>query len=221
MDPQRQEGEQRRVPLYLRIDVLAGALVTLLAILVWTQAQGLPIGELRYFGPGFLPRILALVLLAGGVVLLASGISQPHSRAVALVLALRGPLAVGLGILAFAATIKGMDFGIFSVPQLGLLVAGPLAVLLAGMGSVEGNPRELLVLGIALSALLVVVFVDLLSMQVPVFPAFLVDRLPLEWGPDWPRRVTALFYLALAYVLRRLFGLAPVGAAPADRGPSQ
>src|SRR5690606_32372677 len=99
----------------------------------------------------------------------------------------------------FAVTVRGYALGPLAVPQLGLLVAGPLAVLITGMGSVEANPRELLVLGPALTALLTLVFVELLNMQVPLFPGIVADNLPLAWGPDWPRRVGMLVSAAVAF----------------------
>ena len=209
------------MPLYLRIDVLAGALVCVTAATVWLQAAGLDIGELRSFGPGFLPRILAAAMMAGGVALLVTGLLQPDSAAVRLVMAFKGPLMVGLGIFVFAITIKGFELGPLTIPQLGMLVAGPLAVLITGMGSVESNPRELLVLGPALSALLVLIFVELLNLQIPIFPAIIAENLPLSWGQEWPRRVAILLYWALAFGLWRLFGLTLAGLKAADTDDAQ
>jgi hypothetical protein len=202
------------VPLYLRIDVLAGALVCVAAATIWVQGAALDVGDLRYFGPGFLPRILAVALMGGGLALLAAGLLQPDSAATRLVLAFKGPLMVGLGIFTFAVTIRGFALGPIAVPQLGLLIAGPLAVLITGMGSAEGKPRELLVLGPGLSALLVLVFVEFLNMQVPVFPAIVAENLPLAWGPDWPRRAAILLYAVVTFGLWRLFGLTLTGLKP-------
>jgi hypothetical protein len=193
--------------LYLRIDVLGGALVCLLALIVWLQSAGLEVGTLSYFGPGFMPQILAVALMGCGLALLVRGLVERNEAAERLVLAVRGPAAVGLAILLFALTIRGFPIGPVRVPQLGLLVAGPLTVFIAGMGSVDARPRELAVLGIALTAMAVLLFTDLLGMPVPVFPEKVADILLRTWGPDWPRRVAVLCYAAIAYGLWRLFGL--------------
>jgi hypothetical protein len=207
--------ERRRVRPYLRIDVIGGALVCILAAVIWLESVNLPVGELRYFGPGFLPRILVLFLFGGGLVLFIMGLVQPPGAAERLVLSVRGPALVGLAIVVFATTIRGLPLGPFAIPQLGLLVAGPLTVLIAGLGSVEARWRELVVLGIGLTAASVLVFTDLLGMQVPVFPRFLAGMLPVAWGPDWPRRGAVLAYAILGYGLWRLFGL--TWAAIADK----
>ena len=203
------DGERRKrfIPLHLRIDVLGGLLLCAVAASIWLGAAALGVGELRYFGPGFLPRVFAAALLAGGLTLVVRGATQPDAAAERLRLAGRGPIFVSLGILLFALTIKGASIGPLAIPELGLLVAGPIAVLVVGLGSVEADPRELLVLGLALSALLVIVFVDLLGVPLPVLPAVVADSAPASWGPDAPGHVAALTWLAAAFALWRLFGL--------------
>lgn len=212
LSEERREQKQR-VPAYLRVDVLGGVLVCAIAVIIWLGSAGLAVGELRRFEPGLLPKVFSAVLMAGGLVLLMRGLTQSRASAERLVLAFRGPLAVGLAVGVFAIFIKGYVLGPLQVPQLGLLVVGPITVLIAGMGSVEAEPRELLVLGIGLSALAVLVFADLLNMQVPVFPAVIAETLPLDWGPDWPMRGAILVYLALALGLWWLFGLTPTSKA--------
>jgi len=200
-------GDADRIPLPLRVDVLAGAIVCGLAALIWIGASPLAVGALRNFGPGFLPRICAAALLAGGLALLYRGISQPDAAAERLVLAGRGPLLVGLAILVFAVTIRGLASGPLPVPRLGLLVAGPVTVLIAGLGSIEARPRELVAYSLGLSGVASLVFVDMLGVPLPVLPGFMDGVLPLGWGPDWPGRVAALLWLAAGAALWRLFGL--------------
>jgi hypothetical protein len=209
-------GPGPKIPAYLRIDLLAGLLVCVAAGVIWFESMDLAIGQLRYFGPGFLPKIASVVLVAGGLALVARGFLQPATDAQRLVLAARGPTAVSLAILFFATTIKGVAVRGVEIPQLGLFVTGPVTVLIAGLGSVEANPRELMALGIGLTALVVLVFVDLLSVQIPVFPQAVADHLPADWGPDWPRRIVAVLGLCIAYGLWRRLAQAD-GAMAARR----
>jgi hypothetical protein len=207
MDVDDRERRERRVPLHLRIDVLGGLFLCATAAAIWLGATPLTVGELRYFGPGFLPRVLAAGLLAGGLALLIRGVTQPDAAAERLALEGRGPLLVSLGILLFALTVKGFSIGPLAVPELGLLVAGPLTVLVVGLGSAEAKPRELIVLGLGLSALMTLVFVDLLDVQLPVFPAVVASSIPLEWGPSRPRQAAVVLWLAVAWGLWWAFGL--------------
>lgn len=204
-------GVSAVIPRYLRMDVLGGMLVCIVALGIWFESVGLAVGELSYFGPGFLPRILAVILLAGGIALLVVGLSQPNSAAERLVLAARGPLCVGLAILVFALTIRGFPLGPVGIPQFGILLAGPLTVVIAGMGGKDARLRELIVLGVGLTAIAVLVFADALSMQLPVFPAIIDRSFPTGWGPDWPRRAAVVLYAALGYGLWRIFGLSLAG----------
>jgi hypothetical protein len=195
------------IPFYQRIDVLAGVLVSAVALAIWFGSANLSVGELSYFGPGFLPRIFAVVLLVCGVGLIVMGCLQRNSVAEKLFVDLRGPVAIGLSILFFAITIRGFAIGGLRIPQLGLLIAGPLTVVIAGLGSVQARPRELIVLGIGLTAAGVLVFADALNMVIPVFPGLFERDLIAAWGPDLPRRVAVGAYAVIGYGLWRAFGL--------------
>jgi hypothetical protein len=205
-----------RVPRYLRIDVLSGALLIVVAVAVWLGGAHLPVGELRYFGAGFLPRILSAAMLVCGVAVLIRGLIQADAAAERLMLAARGPAAVGFAILVFAATIRGFPAGPVAIPQLGLLVAGPMTVVIAGMGSVDAEPRQLIVLGIGLTVAAILVFSELLGTPMPVFPAIVAEAIPNAWGPDWPRRIAMIAYAIIGYGLWKAFGLTLADLA-ADR----
>jgi putative tricarboxylic transport membrane protein len=195
------------IPRYRRIDVIGGVLVCAIAVAIWLDSMGLAVGELSYFGPGFMPRILATVLLVCGLALLVFGLTQPPSAAEGLVFAMRGPIAIGLAILLFALTIRGIWLGPVRIPQFGILLTGPLTVIVAGLGGARARVRELIVLGIGLTAASVLVFADALNMQLPVFPAVIEHMMPVAWGLDWPRRIAVLAYAVLGYGLWRAFGL--------------
>lgn len=190
--------KEQAVEFLMRIDIVAGILLSALAVLIWYEAVPLPVGELSYFGSGFMPRVCAAALLIGGLSLLFRGVTQPSSEAEKLVLAVRGPFFVGFAILIFALTIKGYAVGPLTIPQLGLVVAGPLSIFISGFGTVEARPGELIVLALGLTGLGILVFVDLLNVALPVLPSFIERGIPQSWGIDWPPRIAAIILLLAA-----------------------
>jgi hypothetical protein len=137
-------------------DLAAGAaLVVLAAIALWSTSD-LDAGRLRAMGPGMLPRTLAFVVLGAGVIFVVAAFvkdGEPLGR-----WSLRGPLLVTLSILAFAATIR----------TTGLLVAGPLVVMIGGAAAPDARPRELLVFAVLLTALCIGLFRYALGLPIPV-----------------------------------------------------
>lgn len=178
-----------------RVDVLAGLAMLAISAAVWQQVLPLDVGTLSYFGPGFLPRFLAVILTVISLALIAMGLFAREAET--LVLKVRGPVFVALGVLFFAVTIRGLAIGALEIPQLGLLLAGPVTVVVAGYGTREARWRELLALGLALTALSTLVFSDFLSTTLPIFPEGIERTLPSAWR-EWPKRAMCLLYLALA-----------------------
>jgi hypothetical protein len=186
----------RAVPRYARIDVLGGTGMVLFAGLVWFGAIGLDTGSVANFGPGAMPRALAVVLFVAGMALLARGVMQPRGEAEAVELALRPTAIVTLAIVLFGLFVRGGQFGPVSTPQLGLAVVGPLTVFVAGCASPQPRFGELLVLAFGLSAATLLVFADLLGVTIPTFPAFVAKAIPAWFG-----ETTALRLLYCAYGL--------------------
>jgi putative tricarboxylic transport membrane protein len=103
-----------------------------------------------------LPRgIAVLVGLAGLVLVLASFLRAGERLAR---FSLRGPLFVTLGVVGFALTIRAP----------GLVVAGPLVVLVSGAASPETRPRELVLFAVVITAACVILFRSLLRLPVPI-----------------------------------------------------
>ena len=190
----------------LRIDFLAGFAVGIIAVAIWAQAYDLEIGEMRYFGPGFLPKVLGTGLATAACVLMVWGLLQSPAHAERIRLRLRGPVMVAVGILFFALFIRGWHVGPIPTPKLGLLVVGPFTVILAGLGSREADVRELIVLGFGLTALTTLLFADLLGMQIPIYPGFAESRINDLVGFDWSSRVAYVACFAISYGLFRHFG---------------
>jgi putative tricarboxylic transport membrane protein len=137
-------------------ELLAGlTLVGVAAVAIWASAP-LPVGTLRAVGPGALPRGLAILVLAGGlvfvVVALARG-GEPLGR-----WPLRGAVFIALALVAFALTIRSV----------GLAVAGPAVMLVSGAASAETRPVELVIFAVVLTAACIGLFRFALGLPIPV-----------------------------------------------------
>ena len=113
-------------------------------------------GTVLRMGPGFFPTMLGTVLLVLGALLLVSSflgaadrISRPEIRA---------PVCIGIGIALFALTL----------PRFGLAPAIALLVPISACASPNSRPFPTIVLICALTGFTWLVFVELLSMPLPV-----------------------------------------------------
>lgn len=190
------------VPRYTRIDVIGGALIILLAACIWFGAVPLDTGSLVRIGSGALPKGLAVILAVAGVAILVKGLMQSDESAERFFVAMR-PAAIVLGaIVLFGLFIRGGDFGLFTTPQLGLMIVGPLTVFIAGCATPELEVKALLVLAFGLTAALLMVFSDMLSVTIPVLPRFIQEPLTLSLGID---TVVRLAYGAYAVLTAALY----------------
>lgn len=180
----------------LRNDIVSGAIFTTLALASLHQLAGLEVGTLRSFGPAMLPTILAILLLICGVALLGVGILQKAPEY--LRSTLRGPGLVGLSILFFALTIEGSELGPLVIPKLGLTIVGPITLILAGYGSTEAGPRELIGVGCGLTAFCMALFNDVLGMDIPVVPEAVARALGSALGADGVLRIAYLLLAVMA-----------------------
>lgn len=137
-------------------DLAAGAaLVATAAVALWAGAD-LEVGTLRAVGPGMLPRTFALLLAVSGLAMCAAGFLHDGERLERW--PLRAPILLVLGVVAFALTIRAA----------GLIVAGPLVVLVGGSASPESRPKELLVLAVVLTAACAALFRWALGLPIPI-----------------------------------------------------
>ena len=200
------------------------ALLALALFALWLTSE-LPQGTLRAMGPAMLPRWLAIGVGMCGVALAVMGMLKPGDALESVTF--RGPIFVVLGILAFAATIRGIGLGPLNIPGLGLIIAGPLAIFIGGLATPEVRFRELLILALALTAFCMVLFGDLLNLPIPLFPQWLSDLYPVGWSNDLRMRSTAgvLVLLAVAVYLsghnsrrRERIDVADHSSVPGQRG---
>lgn len=193
------------VPLHVRVDVIGGALMVALAALVWFGTVGLKVGPMINFGPGAMPRVLACILFIGGGAILLRGVLARDDESEWISVAVRPPLILGIAIILFALFIRGGEFWLLTTPRVGLMIMGPFTVFVAGFATPEADWRELLVLAFALTAAVLLVFVDLLGVPIPVFPAIVQSAIPSSFGVEAGVRVVYLLQAAVAAAFYTFF----------------
>ena len=164
------------------------ALMAIAAFAIWATSD-LSQGTLRAMGPAMLPRWLAIGVGLSGLALLVAAFLKDGDRLERW--SLRGPVFVIGAILAFALTIRGYAVGPLVIPGLGLLVSGPLAIILGGFATPEARLRDLVILALSLTPFCMVLFGDLLNLPIPVFPQALTGLFPADWSQKAVLRATA------------------------------
>ncbi|NIX78092.1 tripartite tricarboxylate transporter TctB family protein [Microvirga terricola] len=176
-----------------------GSLLIALAILALSLTQGLPQGTLRSMGPAMLPDWLAVGVGLSGLALVASSFltdGEPLER-----WSLRGVIFIMLAIIGFAITIRPFVLGPIAIPGLGLVVAGPLAIIVSGYATNEARLRELVILALSLTPFCMLLFGDLLNLPIPIFPQSLVGLFPADWSQKDVLRATAVIMIVAAAVV--------------------
>ena len=133
-------------------------MVIAVALFAFWQAAALPIGTLGGMGPGMLPKSLAVLFGVLGALLVLGSVFEagpPLER-----WSIRGPVFVALAIVAFGLTVR----------PLGLVVAGPVAIVIAALASEEVRWVETIVVGVLMTAICVGLFKFALGLPIPLAP---------------------------------------------------
>lgn len=149
-------------------DMAAGLFLLAFATFLYWGASDLKIGQLRNLGPGLMPLVTAILLGVFGAMLLVQSLLTHGERLQRW--SLRGPVFVLGAILLFAATIRGVDFVVFKVPALGLVVSGPLAVFVSALADPQTRIKEAAIYALLLTAACVMVFKFALRLPIPLAP---------------------------------------------------
>jgi putative tricarboxylic transport membrane protein len=142
----------------LRQDFVGGLVIVGIAAFAFWQAAGLPVGTLGGMGPGMLPKALSVLLaVLGGVLAFEStrGRGSSIDRR-----SIRGPLFILGAVVAFGAAVR----------PLGLVVAGPIAIVIAGLASREVRWGETMLFGALMTAFCVGFFKFALGLPIPLAP---------------------------------------------------
>ena len=137
-------------------NVVAGlALIAVALFAIWAVSD-LSQGSMRIIGPAMMPRWVAILIGAAGMMFVAAGLiadGAPLER-----WHLRGPFFICTGMILFALTIRTFGF----------LVAGPLTMMVVGYGTTEARKIELIVFSIVMTVFCLVLFVTILDQAIPV-----------------------------------------------------
>ena len=142
----------------LRQDFLGGLVVIAVAVFAFWQGANLPIGTLGGMGPGMLPKSLAALLGVLGALLMLSAIREGGPQLDRW--SIRGPVLVLGAVVAFGLAVR----------PLGLVVAGPLAIVIGAFGSDEVRWKETLVFGALMTAFCIGLFKFALGLPIPLAP---------------------------------------------------
>jgi len=137
-------------------NLVAGLALLAIALFAGWAVSDLPQGTLRNMGPAMMPRWVAIIIGAAGLIFIAAGLfaeGAPLER-----WHLRGPFFVCAGMILFALTIR----------TLGFAVAGPLTMMLVGYGTTEVRKLELVIFSVAMTAFCILLFVVILDQAIPV-----------------------------------------------------
>ena len=82
----------------------------------------------------------------------------------------RGVSFVLGGAVLFGLAIRGFDIGPIHVPQLGMAVAGPLVVLVAGFAAEDVRWKELIIFAVVMTTFCALLFKYALGLPIPLAP---------------------------------------------------
>lgn len=170
-------------PVKSSVDLGAGLFLMALGLIGLAGGYNLPFGTLSGIGSGLLPRVVSLLVGAFGVMLVIQAFLAEGERLERW--HLRGPVFVLGAVLVFAVVIRGSTLNLgglagipviasVKVPPLGLIIAGPLAVIVSGFASNETRVLEIVVFGVVMTLLSGLLFKELLGLPIPFDPAGIV-----------------------------------------------
>jgi putative tricarboxylic transport membrane protein len=172
-----------------RQDFAAGLFILALAVVGFLGGFNLPFGRLSAIGSGLMPKSLAVLVAAFGIGLIILSVLSEGDRMERW--RLRGPVFVLGAVLIFALVIRGATlsiggFGVpplatVKIPQLGLVVAGPLAVIVSSFASPEARPVEGAIFAVLMTLICGLLFKELLNLPIPFDPAGLIPE-PIAQG---------------------------------------
>jgi hypothetical protein len=189
LEAERSGSAERRGSIRAPQSFVGGLCLMAIAALALWLTRDLSQGTLRTMGPAMLPRWLAFAVGGCGIALVVLGLIKDGERVERS--NLRGPVFVLLAILSFAVTIRPFSLGPIATPGLGMVAAGPLAILIGGYASSEVRLRDLVILALSLTPFCMVLFGDVLNLPIPIFPQSLTGLFPADWSQKQVLRATA------------------------------
>lgn len=141
-------------------DLLLGLFLVAVATGTLFATRNLAVGHAADMGPGYMPRVISLALLAFGLLFFARSLWRAGAALAIEPVQLRPLLAVLGAVGVFALTAE----------RLGLAIAAVVTVIVASFATREGRLRETLPFALLLSGAAVLLFIKVLALPVPVWP---------------------------------------------------
>ena len=149
-------------------DLAAGLFMIALAGLALFLSRDLPTGTLRQIGPGMLPKSFAVICAGLGALLAFNSLRYKGEKLAGW--SWRGVFFVLGAAVVFGLTIRGFEIGPLKVPQLGMLVSGPLVVLISGLAAEDVKIKELVIFAAAMTTGCALLFKYALGLPIPLAP---------------------------------------------------
>ena len=147
---------------------LAGVALVGLGLLALWAGSDLPLASEFGVSSGLVPRLLSIMILGLGILQLYFSWSNPGPSTGSW--RIHTMLPVVAGVVLFAVTVRGYEFGPLHIPELGLLVATPLAIVTSGLAAKDSKLWELLIFAAVLTAFCIGLFRFALGLSLPVAP---------------------------------------------------
>lgn len=139
-------------------DLLLGLFLLLVATLTLVATRKLGIGTAANMGPGYMPRVIAIAVMLFGAFFTGRGLLRSHLGVTRV--QLRSLIAIPLAVALFSLLVE------FA----GLAIASLVTIIVAAYATHEFRAREAVIFGIAIAAVSVLLFVQLLSLPLPIWP---------------------------------------------------
>jgi hypothetical protein len=161
------------------LDLGGGLFLLALGALGFVGGFNLPTGTLSGIGSGLLPKTVAILVAGFGAMLIVQGFLFEGDRLERW--HLRGPVFVLGAVVLFAIVVRGSElkFGgilgipvlaTIKVPGLGLIVAGPLAVIVSSLAEKTTKPLEIVIFATVMTILSGILFKEVLNLPIPFDP---------------------------------------------------
>jgi putative tricarboxylic transport membrane protein len=166
-----------------QLDLGSGLFLIGLALLGLAGGFNLPTGTLSGIGSGLMPRVVSLLIGAFGVLLIVNAFLFEGDRLERW--HLRGPVFVLGAVLVFAMVLRGslLKFGGFfgipvlfsiKVPEMGLIVAGPLAVVISAYAASDTKLGEIALFAVVMTLFSGLLFKEVLNLPIPYDPVGII-----------------------------------------------
>ncbi len=143
-------------------DLAAGIMLLVIATAGFIGSWDLAFGQFAGIGSGMLPKIVAALIAAFGVLMLVQGFTASDGEDIT-PWSFRSLVFVLGAALLFAWTIR----------PLGLIIAAPLAIIFSSLADRDTRPLEIIIFAALMTAFCIGLFSFALRLPIPILPTAL------------------------------------------------